>query len=82
MDHRGISHTVDRTSTCRLWAQQLVTSRVILGPEHGTENYGYRFFNLNLFISSHLFNVPMSKKPSYYVPSTRVLSNYCGFLRC
>jgi hypothetical protein len=82
MDHRSISHTVDRTGTCRLWEQQLVTSRVILGPEHGTEKFGYKFFNLSVFISSHLFNVTKSKNPSYYVPSTSVLSYYCGFLRC
>jgi len=56
MDYGGISHTVDRTGTCRLWEQQLVTSRVILVPEHGTENFSYKFFNLSVFISSHLFN--------------------------
>jgi hypothetical protein len=81
MDHRCISHTVDRTGTCRLREQELGTSRVILGPEHGTENFGYKFFNLSVFFSSHL-TVTKSKKPSYYVPSTRVLSNYYGFLRC
>jgi hypothetical protein len=74
MDYRGISRAVDRTGTCRLWEKQLVTSRAILVPEHGTENSGYRFFNLSLLISLQLFNATKSKKPPYCVPSTRVLS--------
>jgi hypothetical protein len=82
MDYRGNSHTVDRTGTYRLWEQQLVISRVILVPEHGTEKFGYKFFNLSVFISLNLFKVTKSKKPSYYVTSTRALSNFCDFFHC
>jgi len=60
MDYRGISHTVDRTGTCRLWEQQLMTSRVILIPEHGTE------------ILATKFSTFLSLSPCIYLKSPKV----------
>jgi hypothetical protein len=73
MDHRGISHTVDRTGTCRLREQELGTSRVILGPEHGIENSDYKFFNFSVFFSSHLSPKVRNRRITYQVQEYSLL---------